>query len=176
MPKQLTDATRDSIKELADAGMDCAKIARVLGVSQGTVETQCGIYAYIEQGRPLTPSMAKQRPIIKWACDRTGNDAVMPAEDGDPVRQSDDSANAVTAFVQLAEAIGNLTDTVAHIDARLSAMQMTIQGIRQETGESVKKVVETININGDIATRERMDIKDRLEAIKINTKKMGKQQ
>ena len=123
--------------------------------------------------------------ITEWACARFGIDvAVLRSPDLEAKAESESNAapkktaqeppdNTAMAFVQLAEGLRALALAVKDIDNRLSAMQMTQQGFRGDMNDGVKKLAETINVNGDILTKEHERMIDLLGGIKCNTRKRG---
>lgn len=123
--------------------------------------------------------------ITEWVCAKFGIDAsdirlTKPEKKPEPEiseapKQTapEKPDNTALAFVQLAEGIRALTAAVDAIDKRLSVMQLTQQGFRGDMNECVKKLVETINVNGDILTKEHERMIDLLGGIKCNTRKRG---
>lgn len=162
---RMTADQMDHIVTLAESGIPQAKIAAILGVSEYTVSSTYGIYQKIKNGEPLPKHLERTPGTIKWACEKLGKTMAQPATE-----TKDD--NTALAFSSLLEAIKSLTSAVDAIDQRLSAMQMTLAGARGDAGENTKRIVEAININGDIQTKEWQAIKEKLDAIKTNTKTM----
>lgn len=152
------------------AGMNGKQIAGILGISQQTVSTFLLVYKVLSSGEPLPQHLLRHQGYIEWSCNKLGLDANeflnVPQE-----TQEERRDNTALAFAALLDSVKALTAAVDAIDKRLSAMQMTIAGARDDANQGVKKLVETININGDIQTKEWQTIKDKLEAIKINTKR-----
>lgn len=88
---------------------------------------------------------------------------------------TDNTAQAFLALLDAVkaqtEAIKELTKSVSEIDRRLSAMQLVQSGMRGDVCEKIGKVVEAVNVNGDIITKEHSKMVDHLGGIKQNTKK-----
>ena len=168
MAEKLTTEQLEHIIVLTESGLTLRKAAEILGVSEYSVGVTAQIYRNLKDGTPL-PKHAERTPgTIKWACEKLGKDfdAVM----GKAPKEEPKDDNTALAFASLLEAVKALTSSVDAIDKRLSAMQMTIAGARGDASENTKKIVEAININGDIQTKEWQAIKEKLDAIKTNTK------
>lgn len=110
--------------------------------------------------------------VFEWACERGGirPEDVLPeqAPKPEPEPKPDNTAKAFTALV---ESIKELTAAVNAIDKRLSAMQLTQQGFRGDMQQQIGKVIEAVNVNGDILTKEHDKMVDLLGGIKSNTKR-----
>lgn len=171
----ISDEQKEHIITMRKAGMTNADIAAIVGLSEKSVISLTRIYYSLNDGKTLAKSdLHYYGHYIQWCCKKLGldYDAVMSA-DGDGGRSGEERTadNTALAFAALLEAVKSLAAAVDAIDKRLSAMQMTLAGSRDDANQNAKKLVETININGDIQTKEWQAIRDKLEAIKINTKR-----
>lgn len=167
----------DDIILLREKGLGSAKIAEIYGVNRNSV-------GFVLQGDRLAAEgdldgLLRLRkhygPVVDWACAKYSislETPVTPEEVTEPETQPA-LDNTAMAFVQFAEGLRALTSAVQAIDQRLSAMQMTQQGLRGELTEHIRKVVETINVNGDIITKEHNREIELLGGIKCNTRKRG---
>lgn len=167
----ITDEMRDHAITMREAGMTPTAIATILGISNGPIQMTFQIYDAVKDGKPLTEYAFRTPNVIRWACARLGKDYdAVTNRNADAVPEQKED-NTALAFMSLLEAVKNLTDAVSGIETRMSAMQMSLAGMRDDGNQNCKKIIETINVNGDIQTKEWQAIKDKLEAIKINTKR-----
>ena len=167
----ITDEMRDHVITMRDAGIKATEISNILGISNWPINMTFQIYDAVKDDKPLSEYAFRSPNVIRWACARLGKEydgVVNRNADAAPEQKED---NTALAFMSLLEAVKNLTDAVSGIENRLSAMQMTLAGMRDDGNQNSKKIIETINVNGDIQTKEWQAIKDKLEAIKINTKR-----
>lgn len=115
--------------------------------------------------------------VFEWACERGGirPEEVLPEEKQAEEPKTDQHEpkpdNTALAFTALVESIKALTAAVNAIDKRLSAMQLTQQGFRGDMQQQIGKVIEAVNVNGDILTKEHDKMVDLLGGIKSNTKR-----
>ncbi len=165
----------DDIILLRDKGLKTIKIAEIYGVNRNTVcyVFQVDRYASERNIDGLTRLHYQYPSLVKWACEKHNISLDKPATPEESTEPKPAQDNTAMAFVQLAEGLRALTSAVQAIDQRLSAMQMTQQGLRGELTEHIKKVVESINVNGDIITKEHNRAIDLLGGIKCNTRKRG---
>lgn len=169
----ITDEMRDHVITMRDAGMKATAISNILGISKGPINMTCQIYDAVKDDKPLSEYAIRTPNVIRWACARLGKEydgVVNRNADAAPEPEKKED-NTALAFMSLLEAVKNLTDAVSGIENRLSAMQMTLAWMRDDGNQNSKKIIETINVNGDIQTKEWQAIKDKLEVIKINTKR-----
>ena len=171
----ITDEMRDHAITMRDAGMKSAAISAILGTSKGPIDATFQIYDAVKEDNPLTDYSYRTPGIIRWACERLGKDydTVINRKTNPqaPEKREEREDNTALAFSMLLEAVKNLTDAVNGIETRMSVMQMALAGMRDDGNQNGKKIIEAINVNGDIQTKEWQAIKDKLEAIKINTKR-----
>ena len=155
-----------------EEGIAQSSIASILGISDSTVSRLIVAYDTIESGGQLSGSLTNSTNIVRWVCEKLGKsyDVVTGHSQMPAVEQND--ANRAAEVELIVEAIGKIETAIDNLDKRLSAMQMTLQSFRQESQESTKKIVESINVNGDIATKEREKIADKIEAVKMNTRSL----
>ena len=166
MAAPLTAEQHENIITLKESGLPTMKAASILGIHDSTVRNIYKIYEAVRDDAPLPKYAENYTAAVKWARERTGK-----AESTDaPAKKETPDDNTALAFASLLEAVKALTSAVDAIDKRLSAMQMTIAGARGDATENAKKIVEAINVNGDIQTKEWQAIKEKLDAIKTNTK------
>lgn len=160
------------------AGLTQEETADMLSVSRMTVQRVARLEksAKARDLEDLREMNRSSKNLVRIACQKYG--ITLDAQPMALPTAEPKEDNTAAAFVALLETVKELTDTVkdlskglAAVDQRLSAMQMTVQGIRQEAKEHATKIVETININGDIQTKEYQRQNDFLAAIKTNTKK-----
>lgn len=166
MAAPLTNEQYDNIVTLKESGLATMKIASILGIHDSSVRNIWNIYAAVRDGSPLPKFSQHYTAAVRWATEKTGKTVAEPAA---PAKED----NTALAFASLLEAVKGITAAVDAIDKRLSAMQMTIAGARGDACENAKKIVEAINVNGDIQTKEWQAIKEKLDAIKTNTKRRG---
>lgn len=176
MPKLYDDVMYDKIIMLAENGLSGAAVGNILDVAPSTVSRMLSVYSALRDGKPLSAAQRKLTVAIKYACRRLNLD---PAEYLDKVEPEQDPPadppqrdNTALAFAGFMDALKGLTDAIRAIDDRLTAMQMTMQGHRGEARVYTDKIVEAININGDIVSKEHRALEDKLEAVKINTKSL----
>lgn len=167
----ITDEMRDHAITMRDAGMKSMAISAILGTSKGPIDATFQIYDAVKEDKPLTDYCYRTPSIIRWACARLGKDYDAVTNRTTEITPKQKEDNTALAFMSLLEAVKNLTDAVNGIETRMSAMQMTLAGMRDDGNQNGKKIIETINVNGDIQTKEWQAIKDKLEAIKNNTKR-----
>lgn len=168
MPKLIDDQNMDSILLLREKGLSYQQICDILSTSDATVRR---VIKADEAARQH--DMAELRTICKgrdhlftWACKRYGIKEQEPKPEPEPKPD-----NTAKAFSALLDAIKDLTAAVNAIDKRLSAMQLTQQGFRGDMQQQIGKVIEAVNVNGDIITREHDKMVDLLGGIKSNTKR-----
>lgn len=163
----LTDSQRENMLAMRDAKFTNLQIADIFSCSPSAVSTLFSIYDAVREGRPVNPNYAQSQPAhVRFVQNKLG---ISQREEKAPEKD-----NTALAMVTLLEAIKELTASVNAIDNRLSAMQMTMSGFRGDAAEQSKKLVETINVNGDIQTKEWQAIREKLDAIKTNTKRICK--
>lgn len=165
----------EHIALLTDSGLTSPKIASIMNLNEVSVRNVVSIYLHMKNGEPVTDTSKNRFPTaIKWACGKFGKDydEVMGIKTPAATKLEPKEDNTALAFAALLESIKGLTEAVNAIDTRLSAMQMTLSGTRDEARQDTKKIVEAININGDIQTKEWQVMKEKLEAIKMNTKNL----
>ena len=171
MPTQklLTFEQMDNIVFLREKGLNGAEAASICGVSQQSVSRVYAAYIAARDGNneELDAIRKNYKRLADWACLKFN---IKSAPELAPQQKNDNTAQAVVALLNC---INDLTAAIERIDNRLSAMQMTQQGIRGELGEHTKKLVETINVNGDILTKEHERMIDLLGGIKMNTRRRG---
>lgn len=176
MPKPYDDVMYDKIIMLADNGLTCAAIGNILGVQPSTASRIQSVYFALRDGKPLTDAQRKLTVAIKYACQRLNLDPAeylgKPEPKQEPPADPPQRDNTALAFAGFMDALKGLTDAIRAIDDRLTAMQMTMQGHRGEARVYTDKIVEAININGDIVSKEHRVLEDKLEAVKINTKSL----
>lgn len=168
MPKLVDYQKMDSILLLREKGLSYQQICDILITSDATVGR---VIKADEAARQH--DMAELRTICKdrdllftWACNRYGIKEQEPKPEPEP-----NPDNMAKAFTVLLEAIKELTAAVNAIDKRLSAMQLTQQGFRGDMQQQIGKVIEAVNVNGDIITKEHDKMVDLLGGIKSNTKR-----
>jgi hypothetical protein len=172
MRADITVEQLEHIALLTDNGLTAPKIAAIMNLNVVTVRNVVSIYVHMKNGEPVTETSKSRYPAaIKWACGKFGKNynEIMNRKPAAPEPKED---NTALAFATMLEAIKALTEAVNAIDTRLSAMQMTLSGTRDEARQDTKKIVEAININGDILTKEWQAMKEKLEAIKMNTRSL----
>ena len=168
MPKLINDQKMDSILLLREKGLSYQQICDILSTSDATVGR---VIKADEAARQH--DMAEMRTICKgrdhlftWACKRYGIKEQEPKPEPEPKPD-----NTAKAFAALLDDIKDLTAAVNAIDKRLSAMQLTQQGFRGDMQQQIGKVIEAVNVNGDIITKEHDKMVDMLGVIKSNTKR-----
>ena len=192
MGAQMSDAMRDDIVMLLKSGIPTGKVAGITKKSKSAIRIVRRCYDAAHSGdvetlRKLAP---KSTVAVMWACNSAGlnfdtvvletapvEEASTAVEPTPPVeRTTDNTAQAfvavLDAVIEQTEAVKALASSINGIDSRLSQLQMTVKGFRDETAEQAKKLVEAINVNGDIITREHDKMVDLLGAVKMNTKKL----
>lgn len=163
----LNDNQRDHMLALREANFSANQIADIIGCSRGTVAAFFSIYDAAKDGRPINETYIHTQPAhVRFVQNKLG---ITPT-DKKSEQKAPEQDNTALAMVSLLEAIKTLTASVDAIDQRLSAMQMSIAGARDDANQQTKKLVETINVNGDIQTKEWSAINNKLECIKTNTK------
>ena len=176
----------DDILLLREKGLGAKKIAEIYGVNRNSVGFVLQADRLAAEGDldGLLRLRKNYGSVVDWACAKHNISLETPVTPEEPTESEPkeeptesepkkDLDNTAMAFVQLAEGLRALTSAVQAIDQRLSAMQMTQQGLRGELTEHIRKVVETINVNGDIITKEHNRAIDLLGGIKCNTRKRG---
>lgn len=181
MAKTLDTETMDNIVLLREKGLTLEQAAVFCKCGHATASRVYSAYQAAMNGDYDTlrsTALMRSKNIVDWACAKFGitnlviqNDAENAALDEAAKHEKPD--NTATAFVALMESIKALTAAVDAIDKRLCAIQMTQQSFRADTAEAAKKVIEAVNINGDILTKEHERMIDLLGGIKMNTRKRG---
>ena len=194
MPKLIDDQKMDSILLLREKGLSYQQICDILSTSDATVGR---VIKADEAARQH--DMAELRTICKdrehllaWACKRYGIKEQEPKPAPEP--KPDNTAKAFTALLDainnnteetvsvvlhfidsigqyLSPEIKELKDSINALDKRLSAMQLTQQGFRADVQQQVAKVIEAVNVNGDIITKDQEKSIELLSGIKSNTKR-----
>lgn len=165
----LTDNQREHMLTLREANFSNGQIADIIGCSINTVRSLFSLYDAAQEGKQLSETFIRTQPAhVRFVQNKLG---IAPAAKEQKAPKHD---NTALAMVSLLDAITALTKAVDAIDQRLSAMQMTMSGFRGDAAEQSKKLVETINVNGDIQTKEWQAIREKLDAIKTNTKRICK--
>lgn len=162
----ITDIVRDNIALLIENGMTDDSIAKVLSVSASSVKVQRYVMnAVKENDLDAVETIRRNRnaPLAEWVCRKYG---ITKEEPKAP--QADNTAQAV---VSLLNAIRDLTVAVESIKQTLDAIASGQATMRGNLDEHFRKVNETINVNGDILTKEHDRMIDILGGIKMNTKK-----
>lgn len=163
----LTDNQREHMLTLREANFSNGQIADIIGCSINTVRSLFSLYDAAQEGKQLSDTFIRTQPAhVRFVQNKLG---IAPAAKGKE-QKAPEHDNTALAMVSLLDAITALTKAVDAIDQRLSAMQMSIAGARDDSNQNAKKLVETINVNGDIQTKEWQAIKEKLDCIKTNTK------
>lgn len=180
----IKDTVRDKIITLHEKGLKNIDIAETLDVAPSSVSRLVSVYDALKAGNPLTEPQRRLRLAIDYCCTKLGldQDEVLAAKpEPKPEPESEQLTiippqrdNTALAFAGFMDALKGLTDAIRAIDDRLTAMQMTIQGHRGEARVYTDKIVEAININGDIVSKEHRVVEEKLERIQINTKRLRK--
>jgi len=165
--KRIDDMTLDNIALLIDKGLGIEQIGAICGIGHATVSRIKTAYKAAQDGDMET--LMRATPYIgEWASRKCGIVIAAPATENPKPEKPD---NTAAAFAALLESIKELTAAVNAIDKRLSAMQLTQQGFRGDVGEKIGKVVEAVNVNGDILTKEHDKMIELLGSVKSNTKR-----
>ena len=174
------DDILDKIILLYRKGLKTTQIVGILNVSDSVINNAVSIYENISNDNPLHRRMREKMHMVEWACKRLGKsvDDVRFIEEKEPASESSADSqteikvdNTALAFAALLDSIKALTAEVAAINTRLSDIQLTQQGFRSDCSEKAKAIVEAINVNGDILTKEYDRMIDILGGIKQNTKR-----
>ena len=174
--KWIDEQKLDNIALLVENGLKIEQIASIVGIGHASASRVKAVIIAAKNNdyEAMQRSCRGSQRIIDWACMKYGiksPESKQEAPQEAPKQEKPD--NTATAFSALLESIKELTAAVNAIDKRLSAMQLTQQGFRGDMGEKIGKVVEAVNVNGDILTKEHDKMIELLGGIKSNTKRRG---
>lgn len=182
----LTEEKMDNILLLRESNVPIAKAAELLAVGESTISRVMTAYeaAKVKDYSKLRDISRGGAPAVIWACRKFQIDYSAEIDGAaNDVQEEPKTDNTAQAFLSLLDAVRaqtdalkELTKTVASIDSRLTAMQLTQSGFRGDMGEKIKSVVEAINLNADYLEKELQRANDSLGGIKQNTKKRSYQE
>lgn len=165
------------VVDLAATGLKPDGIADILGLGLSTVQRVIRVEKSAAAGdlddlRKLVP---QSKNVVALACEKYKLSLDSTPKPKEAESKNDNTAQAI---VSILEAIHELTEAVKAngkamdtLLADLSQLRMHVASWRGETPGHVAKIVESINVNGDIATKEHQKQTDLLASIKINTKR-----
>jgi hypothetical protein len=168
--KKMTAEQFDNAFLMKSSGISNDDVGKILGCSGDQIKAimQVAKAAQASDIETLIRLRNVRRNVVDWACEKFSVSLENPAE---PPAQEPASDNTALAFGKLIESIECLTKAVQAIDHRLSAMQLTQQGFRADMQQSIAKAIEAIHVEGDILTKEHIQMIETLGAIKSNTKR-----
>jgi hypothetical protein len=173
--------------DLAATGLRAEGIADILGVSLSAVQRiiradKAAAAADYDVLRIILP---QSKRTVALACEKYQIDPSIPNTPTKPkeAKQEPKTDNTAQAIISILDALHELTEavkangkTLDTLTADLAQLRMITASFRGEMPGHVAKVVESININGDIATKEHQKQTDLLASIKINTKRRQPQE
>ena len=176
MKPKISDEVYDAVLTEYNVGLRMEKIAKKYGISLASAYRILKAEAAAREGdldalRRLEKMSSRATEI---ACRKHGvsliNDFSAPPV---PV---DNTAHVVARVMELLEELAQSSRDTAvalrGISTELSALRMAVSGGRKDANERMDKVVEAVNVNGDIITKEHDRMIDLLGAVKMNTKKL----
>lgn len=176
----LTARTYGHIVDLSATGLKADGIADILSVSLSTVQRVVRAEKSAAAGDldDLHKLMPQSKRIVALCCEKYGLSldaapAAKPAPPAEP--KPDNTAQAVVSIMEvlheISEGIKANGKALDALTADLAQLRMTVASWRGEQPGHVAKIVESVNVNGDIATKEHQKQSDLLASIKINTKR-----
>ena len=113
---------------------------------------------------------------VRYACEDFNITLDEPIVAAVAQAQHDNTALAVAKLYEMLDGISagmkTLADTIQALSTEMSTLRMVVSGTRKDMNAGVDKVVESINVNGDILTKEHDKMVDILGGIKMNAKKL----
>ena len=174
---KLTDKHVENIVVLREKGVDVSMIAEMLGYSQSAIShvLAADAAAAARDFQALQEVSNYSENLFRIVCARHGVTISESVES----QQPDNAARAMVSILEslheIAEGIRQNGKAMEALMADISQMRMTLASFRGEIPGHVAKIVETINVNADIATKEHQKMADLLTGIKINTKRRANQ-
>ena len=168
-------STIKNIIKLLDLGaMTKTEIGEITGTSQGSVSAIHQATNAIREKNTEEILRLYNNPsyagIFKGTAEALGVDVSTLIKKPEPPRNDNDA-------LMLEKICGFMDSAIAamkEIEEKISIAVLAIQGMRSEQSDLLKKVSDTININGDIHSKEHDRIAVAVESIKGNTKQIAR--
>lgn len=168
-------STIKNVIKLLDLGaMTQAEIVEITGASQANVSSiNMAAKAIRESNTEEITRMlnhASYSGVLKGTAEALGVD--LSALIKKPENPSDD--NEVLMLEKVCSFIDSSVESMKEIVEKLTIVVLAVQGMRSEQNDLLKKLGDTININGDIHSKEHDRIALAVESIKGNTKQIAR--
>ena len=177
MKTKIYDDVYDAVLADYDAGLRMEKVAVKYGVSSASAYRIIRAEAAALNGDldALRRMQKFSERVVDIACRKHGISLRGEVRNEVAVPPVDNIAHVVGRVLELLEELAQSSRDTAvalqGISTELSALRMAVAGTRKDMNERMDKVVEAVNVNGDIITKEHDKMIDLLGAVKMNTKK-----
>ena len=163
----------DAILEMLEKGVGYRTIAAAYGTSQSHLSRFAA--AMKDAKAKAVPSDRAQelpRDVLHRIYARYGIE--LREEQPEPPAKEDVPDSTVQAFLSMVAVLERIEAHMKNIDDRMSAMQMTLAGLRGNVEQGCAKMIEAVHVEGDIISKEHREMVEALGYIKPIYKKLAK--